>query len=183
MESSESPEERAQRLLAGPRRPVVGILENIRSAGNVGSMFRSADATLMERLILCGYTAHPPHREIEKTALGSTESVPWEMWGSSVEAVDWLAASGYTVIALERSERSEALTELSPTAPMAFAVGNEAMGLSTQLLERCRVHAHLPMDGLKESLNVAVAFGVAAYLLRGHGDGIARERRSAAEAS
>lgn len=182
MDASASPDQRVDRLLRGPRRPLIGILENIRSAGNVGSMFRTADATLMERLILCGYTAHPPHREIEKTALGSTECVPWEMWGSAVEAVDWLSASGATVLALERTERSVPLTELRPSTPVAFAVGNEATGLSPELLDRCPRHVHLPMDGWKESLNVAVAFGVAAYLLRGDGKGLPITRHSAAEA-
>jgi len=145
-------------------------------------MFRTADATLMERLILCGYTAHPPHKEIDKTALGATESVPWEMWSSAVEAVRWLAASGYTVLALERTEQSVPLAEIDIATPLAFAVGNEAKGLSEALLEHCPVHAHLPMDGLKESLNVAVAFGVAAYLLRGRGAGMPPSKPSAAKA-
>jgi tRNA G18 (ribose-2'-O)-methylase SpoU len=161
------------------RRPVAAILENIRSAGNVGSMFRTADAALLEKLYLCGYTAHPPHPEMEKTALGAADSVPWEFWGRAGKAVEWLQAQEYMVIALEQTPRSLPLEILAPQGrtamddggqslwryPLAFVVGNEVEGVSDAVLERCDLHLHIPMLGTKDSLNVAVAFGIAAFAL------------------
>lgn len=148
-----------------PRLPLIGLLENIRSLGNVGSMFRTADAVRMDRLILCGFTGHPPRKEIEKTALGATESVPWEYWSRAADACRHLRAAGWRVLALELTTRSVPLESLQLDGPTAFVVGNELAGLSETSLAACDGAFEIPMRGMKESLNVAVAFGVAAYAL------------------
>jgi 23S rRNA (guanosine2251-2'-O)-methyltransferase len=161
--------------LAVLRRAVlVGVLENIRSLGNVGSMFRSADATRIERLLLCGFTGHPPRREIEKTALGAQDSVPWEYWTRAAQACQHLRATGYLVLALEHTTRSIPLEQVELPGPTAFVVGNELAGVSDEVLAVCDAAVEIPMAGVKESLNVAVAFGVAAYALRAK---LARELR------
>ena len=146
-----------------PRRPLVAVLENIRSLWNVGSVFRSADAIRLEQIYLCGYTGHPPRPEIEKTALGATESVPWSYWSQSRDALLWLRDSGYQILALELTTASLPMAELELRAPLALVVGNEVTGVSVEALALCDAAVEIPMDGLKESLNVSVAFGVAAY--------------------
>jgi len=155
----------APELLELPRRPVLGVLENIRSLGNVGSIFRSADAVRFEQLYLCGYTGHPPRLEIEKTALGATQSVPWSYWSKSREALLWLRDSGYQILALEITTKSTPLDEIDLRSPVAVVMGNEVTGIDPETLALCDHAVELPMQGLKESLNVAVAFGVIAYQL------------------
>lgn len=155
----------ARELQDLPRRSVVGVLENIRSLGNVGSIFRSADAVRFDQLYLCGYTGHPPRPEIQKTALGATESVPWSYWSQSTEALLWLKESGYQILGLEITTKSLPLTEIDLRPPVAIVVGNEVTGIGAETLALCDNAVELPMQGLKESLNVAVAFGVIAYQL------------------
>jgi 23S rRNA (guanosine2251-2'-O)-methyltransferase len=151
-------------------RSVAAVLENIRSMGNVGSIFRSADGAGVDRLLISGYTAHPPRTEISKTALGAEEHVAWEYWSRAVEAVAALRQQGYRVIGLEKTSESielESLLRADPLdGPVAFVVGHEIEGVSDAVLARCDQVAHLPMLGQKDSLNVAVAFGLAAYTLR-----------------
>jgi tRNA G18 (ribose-2'-O)-methylase SpoU len=154
-----------ERLRQQPRLPLIGVLENIRSLGNVGSMFRTADAVRLDRLILCGFTGHPPRKEIEKTALGATDSVPWEYWSRAADACRHLRTAGWRVLALELTTRSIPLESLRLEGPTAFLVGNELAGLTGDTLAACDGAFELPMAGMKESLNVAVAFGVAAYAL------------------
>lgn len=149
--------------------PLVGVLENIRSLWNVGSIFRSADGAALERLLLCGYTAHPPRREISKTALGAEEFVPWEYWSSAADACRSLSADGYEIVALETGPQSLDLTELPWSARTAFVVGNEVEGIHPDTLAVCDRRGRLPMLGHKDSLNVAVAFGIAAYSMRRRG--------------
>ncbi len=149
-----------------PRLPIIAVLENIRSMWNVGSMFRTADAARLEQLFLCGYTPHPPRREIDKTALGATDYVPWQYWSAAPQACRWLRERGYKVLALEHTNRSVEIAQVQWPAPMAFVVGNEVTGISDETLAECHAAVELPMAGRKESLNVAVAFGVAAYTFR-----------------
>jgi 23S rRNA (guanosine2251-2'-O)-methyltransferase len=151
---------------ARPRLPVCAILENIRSLWNVGSMFRSADAARLQGLHLCGYTPHPPREEIDKTALGAVDHVPWQYWTTAADACDWLRARGYRLLALEHTDRSVDIDAVPLGPRVAFVVGNEVMGVSDTVLARCDAAMDIPMYGHKESLNVAVAFGVAAYTLR-----------------
>lgn len=148
-----------------PRRPLVAVLENIRSLWNVGSIFRSSDAVRLAHLHLCGFTGHPPRPEIEKTALGATESVPWSYWSRSEDSLLWLRDAGYQLLALELTTASRPLSEIELEPPVALVVGNEVTGVSDEALALCHAAAEIPMYGMKESLNVSVAFGVAAYAL------------------
>jgi tRNA G18 (ribose-2'-O)-methylase SpoU len=149
-----------------PRLPVVAVLENVRSLWNVGSMFRTADAARLDRLFLCGFTGHPPRPEIDKTALGACAVVPWEYWTSATEACAWLRERGYQLMALERTTHSVDLETAALQPPLGFVVGNEVTGVSDEVLDLCHGALEIPMAGRKESLNVAVAFGVAAFTLR-----------------
>jgi 23S rRNA (guanosine2251-2'-O)-methyltransferase len=152
--------------LATTRHPVVGVLENIRSLYNVGSCFRTADAMLLERLVLTGYTPAPPRPEIYKTALGATETVPWEHERDSVAAVQRLRASGIAVYALEITEGSVPIDRaLELRFPAALVVGNEIAGVSQEVLDCCDGALEIPMYGVKHSLNVAVAFGIGVWEL------------------
>jgi tRNA G18 (ribose-2'-O)-methylase SpoU len=157
--------QRASALRQAERRPLIAVLENIRSMGNVGSMFRTADAMALQRILLCGFTAHPPRAEIEKTALGTTESVPWEYWTHAPQAVRWLRAEGYRILALERCAGARTLNEIRLSEPTALVVGHETDGISPATLALCDEMVAIAMHGLKDSLNVAVAFGIAAHAL------------------
>lgn len=155
-----------EEALAAARHPVVGVLEDIRSLYNVGSCFRTADAMLLRKLVLTGYTPSPPRKEIAKTALGATETVPWEYIRDPAEAVDHLRAEGYRVYALEITASSTRLDQLGTLEyPVAFVAGNEIAGVGTRTLDRCDGAIEIPMYGVKHSLNVAVAFGIAAWEL------------------
>jgi len=144
------------------RLPVIAILEDIRSLYNVGSIFRTSDGAHIERLITVGYTPHPPRKEIEKTALGATETVPHEHFATIEEAVRSL--SGYTIAALEIAENSRSAFELmSSDFPLALIIGNEITGVSDRALALCDMAIEIPMLGAKHSLNVAVAYGVAVF--------------------
>ncbi len=155
-----------QEALAAERHPVAGVLEDIRSLYNVGSCFRTADAMLLRKLVLCGYTPAPPRKEIAKTALGATESVPWQYIRDPVEAVLALKGEGYRVYALEITDRSVSLDVLAGIGyPAALVVGNEIAGVGSGTLAHCDDAIEIPMYGVKHSLNVAVAFGIGAWEL------------------
>jgi tRNA G18 (ribose-2'-O)-methylase SpoU len=145
------------------RFPVTLLVENIRSLYNVGSLFRTCDGAGVEKIYLCGYTGYPPRKEIEKSALGSTESVPWERAENILEAIDLLKEEGVTLYALEKTDHSVSYEEADYRFPAAFVVGNEVDGVTHEVLEACDSVIHLPMYGMKESLNVAVAWGVMSY--------------------
>ena len=152
-----------------PRLPFYGVLDCIRSAHNVGSMFRTADGARATELLLCGYSPTPPHRHLAKTALGAVEAVPWRHFPSAAEAIAELRAKNVQVLALERAPGSVPLFEYSMRFPLALVAGNEAEGLSEETRALCDATVHLPMHGLKNSLNVSVAFGIALYeVLRRH---------------
>jgi tRNA G18 (ribose-2'-O)-methylase SpoU len=152
--------------LAAERHPVVGVLEDIRSLYNVGSCFRTADAMLLRKLVLTGYTPTPPRKEISKTALGATETVPWEFFRDPAEAASSLKREGYSLYALEITDTSAPLDEIDDLAfPIAFVAGNEIAGVGPEMLKHCDGAIEIPMFGVKHSLNVAVAFGIAAWEL------------------
>ena len=158
-----------EEALAGERHPVVGVLEDIRSLYNVGSCFRTADAMLLERLILTGYTPVPPRKEISKTALGAERSVPWTAVSDSREAVRMLRNEGYAVYGLELAEGAISLDEsrelTSGPCGVALVIGNEIGGIRNETLDLCDGALSIPMFGVKHSLNVSVAFGIAAWEL------------------
>ena len=142
--------------------PVVVLLDNVRSGLNVGSIFRTADAFALEKVILCGITAQPPHREILKTALGSTETVTWEYFPSAREAILTLKSAGFRVLAVEQTSDKIWLQDFSPEvgAAYAFVLGNEVDGVNDEALALCDAVLEIPQFGTKHSLNVAVAAGI-----------------------
>ncbi len=148
------------------RIPVSGLLDNVRSVGNVGSIFRTADAAGMSGLVLTGMTATPPRPDMEKTALGATETVPWDYWKDPAAAVDAVRERGVTVVALEQTPDAVPLDDWQPRFPCCFVVGHEVDGVKPSVLERIDQRLEIPMAGAKRSLNVAVSFGVAAFGLR-----------------
>lgn len=158
--TEQMPIEAARELV---RVPIIGILDDIRSAHNVGSMFRTADGTRLQELFLCGYSPTPPHKHLSKTALRAVEVVPWRHFETTQGAIETARAEGYQVLAMEKTDDSVPLWEFEPQFPVALVMGNEADGLSDELRAQCDATVHLPMMGLKSSLNVSVAFGVATY--------------------
>lgn len=141
--------------------PVVVILDNIRSMHNVGSVFRTADAFLVQELILCGYTPQPPHRDIHKTALGATETVVWRYSSQTINAVRELQEKGFKVFAVEQAEGTSPLNNFSITdQPIAVIFGNEVTGVQDEVLQACDGGIEIPQYGMKHSLNIAVAAGI-----------------------
>lgn len=145
------------------RFPISGILDNLRSAHNVGSIFRSCDGANAAHLALCGYTPTPPHRHLAKTALGAVDVVPWTHFDSVTGAIAEARQNGAQILALEFTEESVPLTEIELRFPVVLVAGNEVDGLSRETMALCDATVHLPMFGHKNSLNVSVAFGVALY--------------------
>jgi tRNA G18 (ribose-2'-O)-methylase SpoU len=145
--------------------PVVLVLDNVRSALNVGSIFRTADAFRISKILLCGITACPPNAEIRKTALGAEQSVEWEHCADSVAAVDALKADGYTIIAIEQAVGSVMIDkmDLSPYPKVALIFGNEVKGVDDRLMNLCDLCVEIPQYGTKHSLNVSVSAGVAIW--------------------
>jgi tRNA G18 (ribose-2'-O)-methylase SpoU len=147
---------------ATAKSPVVLVLDNVRSLHNVGAVFRTADAFALEKIYLCGVTGRPPHREITKTALGSTESVAWEHVATTLEAAQNLKDAGYQLIAVEQTTDSVLLPQFRPVAgqPLALVLGNEVFGVDDEVLTLCDAAVEIPQLGTKHSLNVSVAAGV-----------------------
>lgn len=146
-------------------REIVLVLDNIRSLYNVGSMFRTADGFGVAKIYLCGYTGTPEQSKVLKVSLGAEKSVPWEKAGPAWRTVERLKRDGYQVVGLEKSGTSEPLPNFQPNQKVALVVGNEVTGLSPALQKRCDRIAAIPMAGIKESFNVAVAAGIGLYQL------------------
>jgi 23S rRNA (guanosine2251-2'-O)-methyltransferase len=151
-----------------PRHAVTVVLQDIRSMYNVGSIFRTADAMRIERIILTGYTPTPPRPEIKKTALGADETVPWSYEGDIFVALAAERARGSRIVALELTTTSlpiSSLATVSPAtpSPITLVLGNEISGVSDDVLAVCDASVEIPMEGVKHSLNVAVAAGIALY--------------------
>ena len=142
--------------------PLVVVMDNVRSMYNVGSIFRTCDAFSVERLLLCGITACPPHKEITKTALGATESVEWAHYATTVEAVTELKQQGYKVLAVEQVDTSVMLDrmEVSGNEKTAIVLGNEVFGVADEVLALCDSAIEIPQNGTKHSLNVSIAGGI-----------------------
>jgi 23S rRNA (guanosine2251-2'-O)-methyltransferase len=146
---------------------VIVVLENIRSMQNVGSVFRSADAFLMEAIYLIGYTPQPPHRDIHKTALGATESVTWKYFPKTNDAIAELKAEGYKIYGIEQAEGSILLQDFKKDEEekIALIFGNEAEGVEQETLLQCDGCIEIPQLGMKHSLNISVAAGVVMWEL------------------
>ena len=142
--------------------PIIVVLDNIRSLNNVGAVFRTSDAFLIEKIYLCGITATPPHREIHKTALGATESVDWEYKENTLALVNELKAEGVLVAAIEQVENSVMLDEFSldETKKIAIVLGNEVKGVQQEVVSTADYCVEIPQKGTKHSLNISVSCGV-----------------------
>ena len=143
--------------------PIVVVLDRLRSAYNVGNIFRLADTCGVERVITCGYTATPPHKKITKTALGSEEYVAVTHYNTSGEAARSLKKDGYYLVGIETVEGSPHLWDVELQFPVAFVLGNEALGVEKETLAECDAIARLPVYGIKNSLNVANCAAVVLY--------------------
>ena len=165
-DSSLPPEEFA-RL---PRRPIHIVLDNLRSAFNVGAIFRLADAARAAEVIPCGYTAYPPHHKLEQTSLGTTESVPWRRFPDALAAIADLKSHGRQVVALETAAGAMPYHRFAYRFPVAIVLGNEALGISQGTLGQCDVVVELPVFGYKNSINVATAAAVLLYELLRQGN-------------
>lgn len=148
--------------------PLVVVLDHVRSLYNIGSVFRTADAFCLQGVLLCGITATPPNAEIHKTALGAEDSVYWKHFTETIEAVDWLHAQGYTVLAIEQCEGSTMLQDFHAEKGKKYAVvlGNEVKGVQQQVVEMCDGCIEIPQYGTKHSMNVSVTAGIIMYSLQ-----------------
>jgi tRNA G18 (ribose-2'-O)-methylase SpoU len=145
--------------------PIIVVLDNVRSAYNVGSVFRTCDAFPVEALYLCGITCYPPHKEILKTALGSHETVRWKKFATTLEAIEELKSGGYAIYAIEQAEKSISLNDVlskhpAPYSRLALVFGHEVNGVHQEVMDRCDGSIEIPQGGTKHSLNIAVSAGV-----------------------
>ncbi|MBR6278109.1 MAG: RNA methyltransferase [Bacteroidales bacterium] len=142
--------------------PAVVVLDNVRSALNVGSVFRTSDAFRIEKILLCGITATPPNAEIRKTAIGAEQSVDYQYFKTTVEAVKTLKDSGYTIIAVEQAKESVMIEnlDLSGIEKAALVFGNEVKGVDDNVMEMCDLCVEIPQFGTKHSLNISVSAGI-----------------------
>lgn len=145
-----------------PKTPLTIVLDNIRSLSNVGSIFRTADAFLVKEIILCGITATPPHKEIQKTALGATETVAWRYFTNPVEAVNELKSKGVAVFAVEQTDQKIWAQDFNPNefTEVALVLGNEVKGVSDDVMEIVDGSIEIPQFGTKHSLNISIAAGI-----------------------
>jgi len=148
------------------RFPIVAVLENLRSAFNVGSIIRTADSALISRVICCGITAHPPHIKLEKTSMGSLDYVKCDYSVSALDSVKKLKDQGLKIYSMETTNKSKLIWNVDFELPAALVMGNEALGVSKEILELSDEILEIPMLGYKNSLNVSVAFGIAVYEIR-----------------
>jgi len=142
--------------------PVAIVLDSVRSMHNVGSIFRTGDGFAVEQICLCGITSQPPHREIEKTALGATNSVNWTYYADAATAVDELRNQGYQIVAVEQAENSVMLNEFSPQPDQKYALifGNEVNGVSDEVMVKIDTCLEIPQFGTKHSFNIVVSAGI-----------------------
>ena len=150
---------------AADKTPLVLVLDNVRSMHNVGSVFRTADAFLLQGMVLCGYTPTPPHRDIHKTALGATETVDWQYLPTTLDAVQQLQAAGYAVMAVEQAAQSVMLNAFTPPAnqPLALVFGNEVSGVDAAVMQLVNGCIEIPQSGMKHSLNISVSAGIVVW--------------------
>ena len=142
--------------------PVAVVLDNVRSMHNIGSIFRTSDGFAVEQICLCGITAQPPHREIEKTALGATQSISWSYFENPVQAIDHLRNEGYQIIAIEQAQNSIMLNNFTPAGDKKYALifGNEVNGVSDEVMQKIDACIEIPQFGTKHSFNIVVSAGI-----------------------
>jgi len=146
-----------------PRNPVHVVLDNLRSAYNVGSIFRTSDAGAVAHVHLCGMCAHPPHIKLAKTALGADDYVPWTYYERTKDCIAGLRSQGIPVVAIETAPHAVSMTDFVWPSPVAIVFGNEVTGISESNLGRCDAVVRIPMHGHKNTVNVATAFGIVLF--------------------
>jgi len=154
-----------QTFKASRKTPLIIVLDNIRSLNNIGSVFRTSDAFLIQKIYLCGITATPPHNDIRKTALGSTETVDWEYAESTLELVDKLKAQNVIIASIEQSENAKTLYDFQPEKENTYALifGNEVKGVDQEVVNASDIVLEIPQYGTKHSLNISVSCGVVVW--------------------
>jgi tRNA G18 (ribose-2'-O)-methylase SpoU len=142
--------------------PIIIVLDNVRSLNNIGSVFRTADAFLVEAIYLCGITATPPHRDIQKTALGATDTVSWKFFNTTIEAIETLRNRGFYIVSLEQVEGSVSLETFhpEPDRPYALVLGHEVRGVDQAIIDRSDLVLEIPQFGTKHSFNITVSAGM-----------------------
>lgn len=162
LKNSELDRKTISEFKAAAKSPLIVVLDNIRSLNNIGSVFRTCDAFLVKKIYLCGITATPPHKDIQKTALGATETVEWEYAENTVEVVKKLQEEGVKVFAVEQAENAVMLHNFKPETNESCAVvfGNEVKGVQQRVVNACDGVVEIPQLGSKHSLNIAVSAGV-----------------------
>lgn len=145
--------------------PLILVLDNVRSLNNVGSVFRTADSFLLEAVYLCGITGQPPHKDIQKTALGATDTVNWKYFSNTLDAVTALKQSQFSVFAIEQADQSMMLNEfkMSQNEKVAFVLGNEINGVEQAVIDICDGVIEIPQAGFKHSLNISIAAGIVSW--------------------
>ena len=148
----------------GERLPIYVLLDNIRSLYNVGSIFRTSDGAFIKKLFLTGFTPHPPRPEIEKTALGATQTIPWEYYKDPLEIIYKLKEQKIKIVSLEHTDKSIPYYNYSANDyPLCLVIGNEIKGIRDEILKLTDIAIEIPMYGVKQSLNVSVAYGIALF--------------------
>lgn len=162
LENSELARPSADEFKKLAKLPVTVVLDNIRSCHNIGSVFRTSDALLIEKIFLCGICSTPPDKEIRKTALGAENTVPWEYHASTLEVADRLKNEGYTLVAIEQVEKSISLSEYFPpkNSKLALVFGNEVKGVQQEVVDHCDLAIEIPQFGTKHSFNISVSAGI-----------------------
>jgi len=147
---------------AGIKLPIAVVMDNVRSMHNIGSIFRTSDGFAVEQICLCGITAQPPHREIEKTALGATQSIDWTYYTEAKQAIEQLRADGYVIVAIEQAENSTMLDTFTPDPAKKYALvfGNEVNGVSEEVMAMADTCIEIPQFGTKHSFNIVVSAGI-----------------------
>jgi len=165
--NSELDRKSVEQFRKSEKSPFIIVLDNVRSQNNVGSIFRTADAFLSEAIYLCGITATPPHREINKTALGATESVTWKYFSKTSAAINELRDSGYRIIGIEQAEGSVELQnmEIIKGEKYALVFGHEVNGVDQDILDLCDHCVEIPQFGTKHSFNIAISVGIVLWEL------------------
>jgi 23S rRNA (guanosine2251-2'-O)-methyltransferase len=162
LKNSELDRKTTAQFIASKKTPLIIILDNIRSLNNIGSVFRTADAFLIEKIYLCGITATPPHKDIQKTALGATDNVSWEYAENTMDVVSKLKNEGVFITSIEQAEHTTNLNDFSLRKETTYAIifGNEVKGVSQEVVSESDIVIEIPQHGTKHSLNISVTAGI-----------------------
>jgi len=162
LKNSELDRKTIEEFKSSHKTPLIIILDNIRSLNNIGSVFRTADAFLIQKIYLCGITATPPHKDIQKTALGATDTVSWEYQKDTIALITSLKSQGIKILSIEQAENAEMLDQFTPETDQSYALvfGNEVKGVQQEVVSASDTVLEIPQFGTKHSLNISVSAGV-----------------------